>query len=58
MRQMSAKMNMTVAGLFKQSLLPCALFTGKEAANYAENTLGLDPVTAYGFDYDKWYRRT
>ena len=53
MRQMSVKMNMTVMGLPKQSLLPCALFAGKETANYAENTLGLE---AYGFD--KWYRRT
>ena len=56
MRQMSVKMNMTVVGLPKQSLLPCAHFAGKETANYAENTLGLDPATAYGFD--KWYRRT
>jgi hypothetical protein len=51
---MSVKMNMTVMGLQGQSLLPCAHFAGKEAANYAENTLGLDPE--YGFD--KWYRRT
>ena len=58
MRQMSVKMNMTVMGLQGQSLLPCALFAGKETTNYAENTLGLDPATAYGFDYDKWHRRT
>ena len=56
MRQMSVKMNITVIGLPEQSLLPCGHFSGKEAANYAKNTLGLDPE--YGFDYDKWHRRT